>query len=106
MSKIKTSLILFSFLLIPVLVFAQPGVYITSLTQVVNFIQRALWVIFGGLSVVAFVIAGMLFLFAQGDPEKVKVARTAFIWGVVGVVVGILAYSILAIVTTVMSGGI
>jgi len=69
-------------------------------------LENMMWIIFAGVVVVCFVVAGMLFLFAQGDPEKVKVARTAFIWGVVGVVVGILAYSILAIVTTVMSGGI
>jgi hypothetical protein len=59
-----------------------------------------MWIIFGGIAVIAFVVSGILFLTAGGAPEKVATARNAAIWGIAGVVVGILAYSILAIVGT------
>ena len=44
------------------------------------------------------IIAGILFLVSGGDAEKIKTARNAFIWGVVGIVVGLLAFSIVSLV--------
>lgn len=67
--------------------------------DIVPAIEKALWIVFEAIAVVCFVIAGILFLTAQGEPEKLKTARAAFIWGVVGVVVGIVAYSITEIIT-------
>ena len=100
MKKIVVSLLLLSVLLAPALAFAQPRTTINSLDQLVNAVKRPLWVVFGLIALVAFVIAGILFLTAAGDPEKVKTARTAFLWGIVGIVVGIVAYSIVAIIET------
>jgi len=106
MTKIKLALASSVALLLPVLAFAQPSVTnIGSLTQLVTYIEHALWIVFGAIAVICFVVAGILFLTAGGQPEKVQSARSAFIWGIAGVVVGILAYSIIAIVTTVMTGG-
>lgn len=100
--KITLSLILASVLAVPFFASAQPPVTIGSISQVISKLEVALWTVFGGLAVVMFVIAGILFLTAQGDPEKVKNARNAFIWGVVGIVVGIMAYSIIAIVSSML----
>jgi len=75
-----------------------------SLVNLIPNILATAWIIFAGLAVICFIIAGVLFLTAQGDPEKVASARSAFIWGVVGVVVGIVAYSIIAIVSTALRG--
>lgn len=61
-------------------------------------IELSIWIIFGCVAVVCFVIAGILFLTAMGAPEKIKQAKSAFVYGVVGIVVGIIAYSIIAIV--------
>jgi len=61
-------------------------------------IKSAIWQIFAVFVVVMFVIAGIAFMTAQGDPEKLKTARSAFIWGVVGIAVAIIGYSIVAIV--------
>lgn len=76
---------------------------IFSITDLVPSIEGAIWIIFGTLTVVFFVIAGILFLTAQGAPEKLKIARSAFIWGVVGVIVAIVAYSIIAIVSSMLT---
>jgi uncharacterized membrane protein YjfL (UPF0719 family) len=35
-------------------------------------------------------------MFAQGDPTKIAQARQFVLWGVVGIIVAILAYSIVA----------
>lgn len=100
MKKIVVSLILLSIFLAPALVFAQPNVAINSLDQLVNAVKRPLWVVFGLIALICFVIAGILFLTASGNPEKIAQARTAFLWGIVGVVVGIVAYSIVTIIET------
>lgn len=71
-----------------------------TLQQLIDGIKSAAWMIFGAVAVICFVIAGILFMTAQGSPEKIQQARNAFLWGVAGVVVGILAYSIITIVQT------
>lgn len=100
MKKIVVGLVLLSILLMPVMVFAQPRTTITSIDQLIAAIKRPLWVIFGLIALIAFVVAGILFLVSGGDPEKIKLARTAFLWGIVGIIVGILAFSIVSIVET------
>jgi len=57
--------------------------------------------VFTIIAVVCFVIAGVLFLTAQGSPEKIQAARNAFLWGVAGVVVGVLAFTIISIVKSI-----
>jgi len=52
-----------------------------------------LWPIFSGLVVIIFIWAGILYLTARGEPGKIQAANKALIWGMVGVAVGILAYS-------------
>jgi hypothetical protein len=66
-------------------------------------IEMAAGLIFGAVAVISFVIAGILFLTANGEPEKIKTARSAVIWGIAGVVVGILAFSIIAIVISILT---
>lgn len=104
MNKIKIALISLSTLFLPIVAFAQPPVTIGSLQGLVNVIENFIWIIFGAIAVVMFVIAGIYFLTAGGEPEKIQKARSAFIWGVAGVVVAIIAYSIIAIVSTGLQG--
>lgn len=68
-------------------------------------IANVLWVVFSAIAVICFVFAGILFLTAQGQPEKIKTAKSAFLWGIVGVVVGIIAYSIISITCKALGGG-
>ena len=102
MKKITLGLISLGIMALPLLAFAQPAVRISSLQDMVTKIESAVWIIFGGIAVVAFVVAGILFLTAGGQPDKVTAARSAFLWGVAGIVVGILAYSIISIVSSVI----
>ena len=101
--KIKLTLISLGVSLLPVVALAQ-STPSNSLTMVgvINAIETALWIVFGCIAVVCFVVAGILFLTSAGVPEKIAAARSAFIWGVAGVIVGIIAYSIITIVTSVI----
>ncbi len=65
-----------------------------SVTEVVNDVLNFVWPLFIGFAVIMFIVAGFLFLTSQGDPTKVAGARQAVLWGAVGVVVGIIAFSI------------
>ena len=61
---------------------------------IVNVVLNFLWPIFIGVAVLMFLIAAFMFLFARGNAEQVAAARQALLWGVIGIVVGILAFSI------------
>jgi hypothetical protein len=104
--KLLSTLITAGILVLPVIAMAQPVGQITSICQLITKIESIIWTVFGLIAVIAFVTAGILFLTAQGQPDKVTTARTAFIWGVVGVAVGILAYSIVAIVGSGLGVGV
>lgn len=79
------------------------GPCITDLMPMIHGIEMAAGLIFGGVAVISFVIAGILFLTSNGEPEKIKQARAAVVWGVAGVIVGILAFSIIAIVVGILT---
>ena len=100
----KKSLIALSLIVIiltlPIAAAAQKtGIPLDSL---INNIKNATWKVFGIIALISFVIAGVLFMTAGGEPEKLQKARAAFMWGVAGVIVGILAWSIITIVETIM----
>ena len=65
-------------------------------------ITTGIWEVFALFAIVMFVLAGISFMTAQGDPEKVKTARNEFLWAIVGVVVAILAFSIVTIIRSVL----
>ncbi|MEK7658825.1 MAG: hypothetical protein AAB352_03095 [Patescibacteria group bacterium] len=75
-----------------------PSGGINSVEQVVNAILTPVWQVFIGIAVLMIIVAGILFLTAAGDADKITTARHAFLWGIVGIVVGIIAFSIVAIV--------
>ena len=108
--KILFSIILGS-LVLPLVGLAQLQPYAPGAPMVGNIwnlmgnIESLLWFIFETIVIVCFVMAGILFLTAQGAPEKLNAAKSAFIWGIVGVIVGIVAYSIIAIVSGALGGG-
>ncbi len=83
-----------------------PNTVVLSVTQIVNVVLDFIWPIFAGFAVIMFIVAGFAFLTSQGDPEKVNQARQATLWGVVGVVVALVAFSIPFIVRVTLGSGI
>lgn len=109
MKKIVLSLVTIGVIALPIIALAQiggsPPLINFNLTQLGINIANAAWIIFTIIAVIMFVIAGVLFLTASGDPEKVQKARSAFMWGIVGVVVAILAFTIITLTTSIVNGG-
>lgn len=103
MKKIALSLATIGLIVMPVLALAQvggsaPGTFAVSLESLGQMIVNQIWVVFTIIAIICFVIAGVLFLTSGGDPEKIGKARSALIWGVAGIVVGILAFTIIAVI--------
>ncbi len=80
---------------------AVPGLSVGSLIDVVFGI---LWPVAVAFFIIMFILASFLFATAQGDPEMVKKARGAVIWGVVGVLVALLSFSIVFIIRNMIPG--
>lgn len=62
--------------------------------------QGAVFTIFGAVASIMFIWAGILFVTSAGKPESLDKAKKAFIWGIIGVVVGLLSASIFSILNT------
>ncbi len=73
---------------------------ITNIQVTIGRILDPIWYIFVGISILMFIVAGFEFLTAQGNPEKVRIARQAVIWGIFGILIAILGYSAIAIVSS------
>ena len=90
------------YLILPLFTFAQPGIIAGNLVTVVSnvglIVLNILWIVAVVVTVVMFVIAGIQFLTAQGEPGKLGTARQSVIWGSAGIVVIILAWSIMTVI--------
>ncbi len=103
MNKKIISLVAVAFFTMPLLAMAAPlnpaappGLpnVTNNLWAVIVGILSFIWPIFIGISILMFLIAGFLFVTANGEANKIEQAKKAMIWGVVGVVVGILSFSL------------
>jgi hypothetical protein len=103
--KIILSLLAIGLAILPFSVLAQGGLYESSNVTIESLgvsIGNAIWIIFTIIAVICFIAAGIIFLTAFGDPEKVKTARSAVLWGVVGIIVAIMAYGIVAMIRSII----
>jgi hypothetical protein len=70
-----------------------------TIPQILDYVRlNIMWPVFTGLAVIMFIYAGILFITANGDPGKIDTAKKAVVWGVVGIIVGILGYSVVGII--------
>src|SRR6185369_5482432 len=98
--KIVTIVALSALLLLPVMSLAytstpepsvNPGLNVDTLIALVVGI---VWKVLVAIAVILLVYSGISFVLAQGDPAKIATARQFLLWGVVGVAVAVLAFSI------------
>lgn len=61
-----------------------------------------IWPLFIGFAILIFIFSGYMFLTAKGDPGKIKLAKDAFIWGVVGVGVALISMSVILTVISLL----
>lgn len=70
----------------------------TTLSDVIDGLLNILWTVAVVVVIVVFILTGILFLTARGEPDKIKQARDAVVWGTVGTAVILISASILLIV--------
>lgn len=96
--SVLISMGLLTVLLVPMLALAQeepPAA--ADLWAILDTATRWFYGIFLALAVLMVIYAGFMFLTAGGDAEKISKAREALMYAVVGVVVALLARSIVPI---------
>lgn len=75
---------------------------VTNINSLFAAIVSVIWTVFVGIGIICILFAGLMFLTALGNAEKIKQARSAALWGVVGMVVGILGFSATSILSNVL----
>lgn len=82
-------------LALPVLASAQ----CTLCAQIIHSIEQTALLIASGVVVVLWIVTGILFLTSQGDPGKLKSAKTSLFSAVAGTALVIIAGSAIALVS-------
>lgn len=75
-----------------------------SIFGIVRNIMNWLLGLVGILGVIGFAIAGILYLTAAGDEERINTAKSAMTWSIVGVVVAIIGVVILRAAESMLGG--
>ena len=75
-----------------------------SLFNIVQFVINIALGILGIVAVIVLIIAGQRYITAQGDPGKLKMAKDMILWGLVGLIVAVLASAIINFVITEVPG--
>ena len=65
-----------------------------SLTEIVQSILNWIFGIIGIVAVVMIIIGGFNFMTSAGDPGKVKKGKDTILYGIIGLVVALLAFAI------------
>ena len=65
-------------------------------------IAQAVGVLIGALGTIMIIVAGILFLTSAGSPEKIGAAKKALIYAIIGIVVAVIAGTIVSIVEEIL----
>ncbi len=75
-----------------------------SITGIITNIMQWILALIGVIAVIAFVIAGILYLTAAGDEDRMQQAKRAMIYAIVGVIVALIGLVILRAVYAMLTG--
>lgn len=70
-----------------------------TIETIVTAVLDVVWKVVVVLAVIMMIAAGMMFMTASGEAEKVKTARQTVMWAIVGIAVAVLAFSLTTILT-------
>ncbi|MDD5083930.1 MAG: hypothetical protein PHT88_03290 [Candidatus Moranbacteria bacterium] len=76
----------------------------TPTTIVTNIINYALAII-GFLGVLGFIISGIMYLVSAGDEAMAEKAKNNMVYAIIGVIVALLGYVVMAAISTLLSAG-
>ena len=80
-----------------------PNVTLTS--DVLQTVVKNVFIGVGILSVIFLIIGGFRYTFSGGDPNNVKKAKETIIYAVIGLVISLLVFTLVAIASRVAGGG-
>ncbi|MGB2762556.1 MAG: hypothetical protein WBC21_03390 [Minisyncoccales bacterium] len=106
MKKIISALVLVGFLVLPlgILAYTEPTLPTTELDEaLVNITNFMFWLLMA-VAVIFLIAAGISFITAGGDPEKVKKARDYVLYALIGVVVGVMAKGLTTFLRAIIEG--
>jgi hypothetical protein len=61
--------------------------------------------IFAIMGVIGFLIAGIIYLVSTGDETAIARAKSAMLWSIIGIIVGLSGFLIMQAVAALLSGG-
>ena len=65
-----------------------------DLNQIIQMIVNAIIFVIGIVAVVMIILGGISYATSQGDPSKVKKGKDTILYGIIGLIVALLAYAI------------
>lgn len=95
--------ILISALVLPISVFAQSSGSSITVESITGKAVQTTFLVASGIVVILWVVTGLLFLQAQGAPDKLSTAKKALIAAVAGTAIVIIAGSAIALVKSALS---
>jgi uncharacterized membrane protein len=81
------------------------GLPTSSVTDIVTGIMNWLLGIVGVVGVIGFAIAGILYLTAAGDEERINKAKSAMLYSIIGVIVALAGLVALQFAKSMLGGG-
>ena len=77
-----------------------------DLAGTVGLTLDVVYVVVGIIAVIFIVIGGINYTMSQGDPGKVKKAKDTVLYGIIGLIIALLAFAITAFVMNAMEGNV
>ena len=75
-----------------------------SVTNIILNVMKWLLGLAGIIGVIGFVVAGILYLTAAGDEDKIATAKKAMTFSIIGVIVAILGFVVIQAATAMLGG--
>lgn len=72
----------------------------TDLMSPITSIVNAVFIVVGILAVIVIIIGGFFYMTSQGDPGKAAKGKNCIMGGIIGLIVCLLAFAIVAFVTS------
>ena len=83
----------------------ESGLPAGTITDIVINIMKWILGIVGVIGVIGFAVAGILYLTAAGDEDRIETAKKAMTYCIIGVIVAILGYVIVQAASTMLGTG-
>jgi hypothetical protein len=78
---------------------------ISNFTTIIRSLLNYLLIFIGIAAVLGFVVAGIMYITAAGDEDRVKSAKNMMLYSIIGIVVALIGYAVVNLVFGIMKSG-